>query len=98
MDIKKIVQAKSNCIVRSDADPKFYLLYTDIRIGEPSVDEDSFTKLPVSPHQCRLRDRTYSAPILVDIRFKRGSKIIVKTQLYRSVRYLFTRICPNVAF
>ena len=68
-------------MVRSDADPKFFLQYTDIRIGEPSVDEDAFMKSPVTPHECRLRDRTYSAPILVDIRFKRGSKIVVKANV-----------------
>lgn len=81
VDIKKIIRAKSNCFVRSDADPKFFLQYLDIRIGEPSVDEDAFMKTPVTPHQCRLRDRTYSAPILVDIRFKRGSKIVVKSNV-----------------
>lgn len=33
VDMKEIVAAKSNNEVRSDADPKFFLRYTDIYIG-----------------------------------------------------------------
>ena len=39
VEIKSIVFARSNREVRSDADPKFFLRYTDIWVGEPSVDE-----------------------------------------------------------
>ena len=41
-DIKKIVAAQSNCTIRSDVDPKFFLRYTDIYVGEPSIDEDAY--------------------------------------------------------
>ena len=34
--------------------------------------------IEVTPHQCRLRDLTYSAPILVDIEFTRGKQIVVR--------------------
>jgi len=42
VEIKNIVAARSNHEVRSDADPKFYLRYTDIYVGEPNVEEESF--------------------------------------------------------
>ena len=41
-EIKKIVAARSNCDVRSEADPKFFLKYTDIYVGEPNIEEESF--------------------------------------------------------
>jgi DNA-directed RNA polymerase III subunit RPC2 len=41
-DIKKIVAAKTNQEVRSEADPKFFLRYTDIYVGEPNVEEEAF--------------------------------------------------------
>ena len=42
VEIKNIVAAKSNFEVRSEADPKFFLRYTDIYVGEPNVEEESF--------------------------------------------------------
>jgi DNA-directed RNA polymerase III subunit RPC2 len=42
VDIKQIVAARSNCEVRSEADPKFFLRYTDIYVGEPSLEEEAF--------------------------------------------------------
>lgn len=42
IEIKKIVAARSNCEVRSEADPKFFLRYTDIYVGEPNIEEESF--------------------------------------------------------
>lgn len=42
VEIKKIVAAQSNREVRSEADPKFFLAYTDIYVGQPTVEEESF--------------------------------------------------------
>jgi DNA-directed RNA polymerase III subunit RPC2 len=42
VDIKEIVAAKSNNEVTSEADPKFFLRYMDIYIGEPNLHEESF--------------------------------------------------------
>lgn len=36
---------------------------------------------PVSPHECRLRDLTYSAPITVDIEYTRGQQRIIRKNL-----------------
>lgn len=76
IDIKKIIKSESNCKVTSDVDPKFFMEYVDIRIGKPSSKEDAFVNADISPHMCRLRDRTYSAPILVDLRYKKGNSIV----------------------
>jgi DNA-directed RNA polymerase III subunit RPC2 len=43
--------------------------------------EEDLVPLPVTPQQCRLRDLTYSAPILVDIEFTRGKQIVVRKSM-----------------
>lgn len=79
-DIKKIVAAKSNCRVESENDPKFFMEYTNIYVGEPNVDEEAFVTSSVTPFQCRLRDCTYSAPLYVDIRYTRNKNIVNMTK------------------
>ena len=79
VEIKNVVAAKSNCEVTSEADPKFFLRYTDIYIGEPSIDEqESFQTSNVTPFQCRLRDCTYSAPLLVNVKYYKERKHVIK--------------------
>lgn len=74
VDIKNILKANNK--VTSDVDPRFWLKYTDITIGLPDrTDPDAIDK-SVTPHECRLRDTTYSAPILVTIQYTRGKKIV----------------------
>lgn len=53
--------------------------YLDIRVGTPSS-EEGFTQLneKISPHECRLRDMTYSAPIQVDIEYTRGNQRVLR--------------------
>lgn len=86
-EMKEIVQSPSACEIRSEHDPKFYLRYTDCWVGEPNVEEDSYTTTQATPFQCRLRDATYSAPIYVNIRYTRGRQIVVKKKV--STRILF---------
>lgn len=51
--------------------------YLDIRVGSPQVQAHGFTvELPTTPHECRLRDLNYSAPILVDIEYTRNNERI----------------------
>lgn len=78
VDMKEVVAAKSNCEVTSEADPKFFLQYTDIYVGEPNLHEESFVTSHVTPFQCRLRDCTYSAPLFVNVRYTRQKKIVIK--------------------
>ena len=42
VEIKKIVNAQSNREIRSEADPKFFLRYTDIYVDRPSIEEEAF--------------------------------------------------------
>lgn len=50
-----------------------YLEYKDIRIGTPNVDVPDAPGVyeSITPQQCRLRDMTYYAQILVDIEYTR---------------------------
>ncbi|CCD24971.1 DNA-directed RNA polymerase III core subunit RET1 NDAI_0E01550 [Naumovozyma dairenensis CBS 421] len=73
VDLKKII--KANQLILSDVDPEFYLKYVDIRVGKKSTSSARDYLTP--PHECRLRDMTYSAPIYVDIEYTRGRNIIM---------------------
>uniref|UniRef100_A0A672PKW2 DNA-directed RNA polymerase subunit beta n=1 Tax=Sinocyclocheilus grahami TaxID=75366 RepID=A0A672PKW2_SINGR len=55
--------------------------YLNIYVGMPDVEESFNVTRPVSPHECRLRDMTYSAPITVDIEYTRGSQRIIRNAL-----------------
>ncbi|KAJ8971880.1 hypothetical protein NQ314_000493 [Rhamnusium bicolor] len=79
VEIKKIVEANNK--VTCDADPLFYIKYTNVHVGNPDVDEGFNISKPTTPHECRLRDMTYSAPISVDIEYTRGSQRVSKTGL-----------------
>lgn len=74
VELKKIIEA--NQMVYSDVDDKFYLKYTDIRVSEPNrLEEEGYGhfKSNITPNECRLRDMTYAAPIVVDIEYRRGN-------------------------
>ncbi|EGO02842.1 hypothetical protein SERLA73DRAFT_84701 [Serpula lacrymans var. lacrymans S7.3] len=74
VDIKNIVKANNK--VTSDVDPRFWLKYTDINVGYPDrTDLDAIDK-SITPHECRLRDITYSAPVVVTIQYTRGKSVV----------------------
>ncbi|KAI0920481.1 DNA-directed RNA polymerase III subunit [Taiwanofungus camphoratus] len=74
VDIKNVLKANNK--VTSDVDPRFWLKYTDIVVGFPDrTDADAIDK-SVTPHECRLRDTTYGAPILVTIQYTRGKSVV----------------------
>ncbi|XP_076078622.1 DNA-directed RNA polymerase III subunit RPC2-like isoform X1 [Mytilus galloprovincialis] len=79
VEIKKIM--KANDKITSDADPNFYMKYSNIYVGMPDVEEGFNITKPISPHECRLRDMTYSAPITVDIEYTRGNQRIVRNNM-----------------
>ncbi|XP_033741711.1 DNA-directed RNA polymerase III subunit RPC2-like isoform X2 [Pecten maximus] len=78
-DIKSIMKANEK--ISSDADPNFYMKYLNIYVGMPDVEEGFNITKPISPHECRLRDMTYSAPLTVDIEYTRGNQRIVRKNL-----------------
>lgn len=74
-DLKNILRANDR--VTSDIDPNFFLRYTDIWVGNPERNEAGATQRRESyPHECRLRDMTYSAPIYVNIEYYRAGKTV----------------------
>ncbi|PSC73428.1 DNA-directed RNA polymerase III subunit RPC2 [Micractinium conductrix] len=76
-DLLKIIRAKGNERIGCDADPNFYLKYTNIYVGRPSLEED-YVQTELTPNQCRLRDQTYSAPITVDVEYTRGKEVVIR--------------------
>lgn len=79
VEITKIV--KANELVTSDTDPTFYLKYLSIAVGTPDVEESFNETRKIAPHECRLRDLTYAAPITVDIEYTRGNQRVVRKGL-----------------
>ncbi|OEL36735.1 DNA-directed RNA polymerase III subunit 2 [Dichanthelium oligosanthes] len=78
--IRNIVQANNRIEARND--PNIYLRYTNVHVGKPSVQVD-YKIEEITPHFCRLTDRTYSAPIRVDIEYTVGKQH--ELQLKRNV-------------
>lgn len=76
VDLKKIV--KANELVTSDVDPNFFLKYTGIRVGMPERLDQDAANLSITPHECRLRDLTYAAPVAVDIEYTRGKSRVIR--------------------
>ncbi|XP_014210449.1 DNA-directed RNA polymerase III subunit RPC2 [Copidosoma floridanum] len=79
VEIKKIIKANEK--IFSDVDPMFYLKYLNISIGTPDVEEGFSVSRSTTPHECRLRDLNYSAPITVDIEYMRGNQPIIRNNL-----------------
>ncbi|KAG5186658.1 DNA-directed RNA polymerase III subunit RPC2 [Tribonema minus] len=77
-EIKKIVAAKSNCVVLSDSKADWFLEYTDVYIEEPSMFNEMGNVRDITPYECRLRDCTYQSPIKVNVRYTKGNNIIRK--------------------
>ena len=73
VEIKNIVRAERNFMIRSEIDSSYFLKYRDIRIGKPVI-TDGFSTTNLTPQQCRLRSMTYDAPILVDVQYKVGER------------------------
>ncbi|OXV11421.1 hypothetical protein Egran_00819 [Elaphomyces granulatus] len=83
VQLKKIMEANST--IRSEADSKFYIKFTDIRVTTPrradelQSDEDgSAFESTVTPNECRLRDMAYAAPIVVDFEYVRGRQRVMR--------------------
>lgn len=78
--IKKVM--KANAEVKCEADPNWYLRYTDINVGKPDIDEGVLTGTRLTtPNECRLRDLNYSAPIYANIEYMRGQEKVVRKSL-----------------
>ena len=80
--LKQIIEAEP--IITSDIEPQFYIKYENIYIGRPSryeethLERDSKHESTVTPNECRLRDMTYAAPILVDIKYTKAKNVFLR--------------------
>jgi DNA-directed RNA polymerase III subunit RPC2 len=74
VEIHKIVVANQNIV--AGADRSYWIRYLEIRVGTPeyklSERRDLTDGYGITPHECRLRDMTYSAPIYVDVQHRKG--------------------------
>lgn len=59
----------------------FFYRYLNVHVGLPDVEEGFNVTRSTTPHECRLRDLNYSAPITVDIEYIRGHQPIIKNNL-----------------
>ncbi|GAA5973592.1 hypothetical protein JCM11641_007140 [Rhodosporidiobolus odoratus] len=75
VDLQAILRA--NARITSDVDPNFYLEYTDIRVGAPERPDENAINPSIAPHECRLRDLSYSAPVYVSVKYTRGKQEVV---------------------
>nr|CAD1831044.1 unnamed protein product [Ananas comosus var. bracteatus] len=69
-EMKKIM--KANDLLVAHHDPNIYLRYTNIYVESPSVEVDRVSE-ELKPHFCRLSDRTYAAPVKVDIEYAKAN-------------------------
>lgn len=70
VEIHKIMEANNRLTISSNA--RWFFEYQNIRVGEPDIEVNLNVSTQITPHECRLRDLTYSAPITVDVVYVRG--------------------------
>ena len=81
-ELREIILAKNNREIRSDYDPGFFFRYKDIYVGRPQVnDEGGTVRKNITPHECRLRDETYSAPLMVSVEYTKGKNIFTNSSV-----------------
>ena len=81
VELKKIINSEP--LITSEIDPDFYIKYLDIRVEKPQRYDEQFYgdgssyrgQSSVTPNECRLRDLTYAAPILVDVQYPKGNQV-----------------------
>jgi len=80
VELAKIIEANRD--VQSEVDPAYRLQFVGIKVGTPvAVERSGGVNTKISPHECRLRDITYAAPILVDMKYPRGNYDVLKRNI-----------------
>ncbi|OAF67682.1 hypothetical protein A3Q56_04585 [Intoshia linei] len=74
--MQELVEA--NSLITSNLNDSFYLKFKNIKVGTPISNDSMDMKNTLTPHQCRLRDMTYNAPITVDIEYLRSNQRIYR--------------------
>ena len=76
-EIKNVLKANER--IQCESDPNWYVKYIDIKVGRPEIEEGFNVTRATTPHECRLRDISYCAPINVDIEYMRGTQRVIRT-------------------
>ncbi|CAF3414048.1 unnamed protein product [Rotaria sp. Silwood1] len=95
-EIKKIMLANQEILIESD--PSFYMRYLNIEVLSPCIEEGYNILRPITPHECRLRDMSYSAPISVDIEYIRGKERVIRKGLVIGRLPIMLRSCKCVLY
>ncbi|PHJ22325.1 dna-directed rna polymerase iii [Cystoisospora suis] len=74
-ELKNIIRAPSNRLVKSDVDPSFFIEFLGISVGTPRYEEGMVLQR-LTPRICRIREITYAAPVFVDAEYSKGEEII----------------------
>lgn len=70
----------------------------------PSIEEEyNVINTKITPHECRLRDITYAAPIYVNVEYTRGNQRVIRNDLMigrmpimiRSSRCILSRLTTH---
>ncbi|KAL6041665.1 DNA-directed RNA polymerase III subunit RPC2 [Balamuthia mandrillaris] len=94
VEIEKIMLANQK--VTCEEDPSFFLKYKRIYVGEPTTVELQMIPVALTPHQCRLRDITYCAPICVDLEYTRGKRVVAKNGFVIGRMPIMLRSCKCI--
>lgn len=74
-ELRAIVRAAANRLIKSDVDPAFFLEFLDIQVGDARL-EESMQQFKLTPKVCRVRELSYSAPLLAEVEYSRGHEIV----------------------
>ncbi|MES1915456.1 MAG: hypothetical protein MHM6MM_007398 [Cercozoa sp. M6MM] len=53
----------------------FFCKFLNVTVGEPAAHNDFSSSSQITPHECRLRDMTYAAPLYVDVEYSCGNEL-----------------------
>lgn len=73
VELNEIMRANEK--ITTEADHAWYFKYTSIKVGKPSL-EESMVISNSTPQECRLRELTYAAPIIVSVEYTRGRELV----------------------
>ena len=74
-ELRSIMEANKE--IRCEAKKDWFFRYQRIYLDPPSVNESTeLAEMSITPHECRLRDLTYSACVYVDVTYMRGKEIV----------------------
>lgn len=72
-ELAKIVEANKRIDSDAVGHKNWYMEYQSVEVGSPRY-HHNYREEIVSPHECRIRDLTYAAPIIAKIKYTMGSK------------------------